>query len=68
MLPRKTLLRLPVVCERVGYRRSKIYDLVKAGDFPKPVKLGARASAWVEDEVNAWIESRIRASTGQQVD
>ncbi len=31
-------------------------------DFPEPIKIGARAVAWVEEEVDAWIEARIEAS------
>lgn len=59
---KKKLIRLPVVLDRVGYSRSRIYELIKAQKFPKPVKLGARASAWVEEEVDEWINSRIPAS------
>jgi prophage regulatory protein len=59
---KKKLIRLPVVLERVGYSRSRVYDLIKAKEFPKPVKLGKRASAWVEEEVDAWINSRAPSS------
>ena len=41
-------LRLPQVAERVGYSRPSIYRLVQAGQFPRPYKIGARASAWRE--------------------
>ena len=27
--------------------------------FPRPTKLGPRAVAWVESEVDAWIDARI---------
>jgi prophage regulatory protein len=59
---KKKLIRLPVVLARVGYRRSMIYVLIRAGKFPRPVKLGARASAWVEEEIDEWINSRVSAS------
>ncbi|MEE2749373.1 MAG: AlpA family phage regulatory protein [Pseudomonadota bacterium] len=36
--------------------------MIHEGTFPAPVKLGARASAWIESEINEWIESRIAAS------
>jgi prophage regulatory protein len=32
---------------------------MKAGTFPKPVKIGERAVAWPESEINAWLEQRI---------
>ena len=54
-----TLLRLREVCRRTGHSRSEIYRRVASGDFPQPVKLGERASAWVEHEVAAWIAGRI---------
>lgn len=55
------LLRLREVCRRTSKSRSEIYRRVAAGDFPQPVKLGKRASAWVEHEVSAWIAARIAA-------
>ena len=56
-----TLLRLDEVCRRTGKKRSSIYRDIAAGAFPAPVKLGERASAWPEHEVNAWIAERIAA-------
>lgn len=55
------LLRLPAVVSLIGYQRSTIYQLIKNGTFPRPVKLGARASAWKSQEIQAWIDSRQRA-------
>ena len=56
-----TLLRLREVGRRTGKSRSDIYRCIAAGEFPAPVKLGERASAWVEHEVSAWIAERIAA-------
>jgi len=56
-----SLLRRPKVEARTGYSRSTIYAMMEAGDFPRPVKLGPRAVAWVESEVDAWISARIQA-------
>ncbi|WP_083961015.1 helix-turn-helix transcriptional regulator [Thermomonas fusca] len=56
-----TLLRLREVCRRTGKSRSEVYRRIAAGDFPQPVKLGERASAWPEHEVSAWIAERIAA-------
>jgi prophage regulatory protein len=58
----ETLLRLPDVEARTGLRRSHIYHLSSRGQFPRPLKLGDRASAWIEREVSDWIDSRIRAA------
>jgi prophage regulatory protein len=59
---KKKLIRLPAVLARVGYSRSRIYALIKAEKFPRPVKLGLRASAWVEEDIDEWINSRAPAS------
>ncbi len=55
------LLRLREVRARTGLSRSTIYRLAAEGRFPAPVKLTEHASAWREDELAAWIESRPRA-------
>ncbi len=53
------LLRLPDVEARTGYKKSAIYKKMHEGTFPALVKIGPRASGWVEDEINAWIKTRI---------
>jgi len=63
-LPRPSrLLRLPEVLSRVGYKRSRFLDLVRLGVFPRPVKLGARAVAWPESQIDALVE-RLAAGQG----
>lgn len=52
------LLRLPAVIALTGLGRDSIYRLGHAGRFPRPRKLSERASAWREDEIQEWIESR----------
>jgi prophage regulatory protein len=51
------LLRLPEVIDRVGLRRSAIYQRMSEGRFPKCRSLGPKCSVWVEAEINAWISS-----------
>ena len=52
------MLRLPQVIELTGLGRDSIYRLGHTGKFPRPRKISARASAWREDEIQKWIESR----------
>lgn len=63
-MPEKTqnLKRLPDVLKRVGYSRSTIYQLIAEGKFPKPINLGERAVAWLECDIDAWIEARIESA------
>lgn len=56
------LLRLPEVMDRVGLRRSAIYQRMSEGRFPKCRTLGAKCSVWVEAEINDWIDSIVRSS------
>lgn len=58
----EAFLRLRDVEARTGLRRSHIYFLSSRGRFPRPLKLGDRASARVAGEVDEWIMARIRAS------
>ena len=55
-------LRLPQVLEATGLKRALIYYMVKDGEFPKPIKIGKRAVAWIESEVQEWIRDRIKES------
>ena len=58
---RQSLLRIRDVRQRTGLSNSVLYRLMQHGTFPAPVKLGPRASAWVENEVASWIQTRIAA-------
>lgn len=52
------LLRRPEVERRCGLSRSALYEWMRRGDFPRPVKLGTRLVAWREADIRDWIESR----------
>jgi len=53
------LLRIDDVRLLTGLRsRQSIYDLVKRGELPQPIKLGLRASAWRTRDVIDFVESR----------
>ena len=53
------LIKLKAVMDCTGLARSTVYKFIAEGRFPKPVKLGVRMVAWVESEINAWIEDKI---------
>jgi prophage regulatory protein len=56
------ILRLPAVEARVGLRRTQIYQWVRRGVFPAPIKLSSRSSGWLESEINDWLAARIAES------
>ena len=76
--PKRSFIRLNEVLSRTGYGRTSIYRKMEDGSFPKSVKLGgppkdpsifdSRAVAWIEDEVEQWIESRIEERNSGSTD
>lgn len=58
------LLRLPEVIKQTGLSRSSIYSFMAQGLFPKPIKLGMRAVAWRQSDVDAWVSSRAIGHMG----
>jgi prophage regulatory protein len=65
-MPSEKLLRLPGVVKQTGLRRAAIYARIAEGSFPPPVKIGTRAVAWPESEVQAWIAEQIVATRTQR--
>jgi prophage regulatory protein len=57
--------RLPRVEERVGLRRSRIYELMSEDKFPRPVEVG-RVRGWISSEIDEWIVERIRERDAKQ--
>lgn len=57
------ILRLPAVIERVGLKKTAIYEQIDAGHFPKPIPLtvDGRAVGWRESQISRWIEERSKA-------
>ena len=53
------LIRLNEVKNLTGLSRSSIYQFIAEDEFPKQVKLGARAVAWLECEIQSWIDNKI---------
>ena len=67
------ILRRRQVEARTGLSRSTIYARLtrnpeRPGDydptFPRPVKIGAKATGWIEAEIDAWLSAQIATSRG----
>jgi len=43
-------------------RRSAIYDGMKKGTFPKPIKLSKKAIGWTTESIEQWVAERVAAS------
>lgn len=61
------ILRRKQLEERIGIKRSSIYDKLDPKSkhydptFPRMVSLGARSVGWYEHEVEEWLASRKRS-------
>ena len=60
-----SLIRLPQVKHLVPLSRSSIYAAVKDKTFPSPVRIGVRAVAWRQSEVEDWLAARPYAGPSQ---
>ena len=57
----RRILRLPKVLEMTGLSRTSVWRQIKAGTFPKPVKLGPRAVGWRASDIDGWARNRPEA-------
>jgi len=49
-----------------GYTVDHIYELIKIGEFPRPIPLGPRAVGWVGSEIARWQRERIAARDARE--
>lgn len=57
----QNILRRDAVERLTGLSKTTLYDLMSKRDFPRPIKLGARAVGWLERDIAAWQASRVEA-------
>ncbi len=58
-------LRLKDVMTMTGLSRSSIYRYIAQEQFPVAVSLGGRSIAWVESEVQSWMQHMLDARDSQ---
>ena len=60
---KEKLLRIKQVQDRTSLSKSYIYQLCSQNQFPKSIQLvaGGSSVAWIESEIQEWIDSRIAA-------
>ena len=61
-LPRSGFVREAVVLRHIPFGRSTLWSKSKNGEFPRPIKLSKRITAWRAEEVWAWIEAHGKAA------
>ncbi len=53
--------------EKTGTSRAGVYAKMELCLFPRPIRTGSRTVAWIEDEVNAWIDARIAGANDDAI-
>ena len=51
------------IAQRIPYSQNQLRRLEAQGSFPKRVRIGANRVAWVRQEVDDWLKSRIAERT-----
>ncbi|MDY3124498.1 AlpA family transcriptional regulator [Pasteurella langaaensis DSM 22999] len=57
----KKLISGKETCAVVGFGRTKLNLLVKANQFPQPIRFSQNFIRWDLEEVNNWIEQQKAA-------
>ena len=60
--PCTRLIRLSEVMNKTGFGKAWLYRLISQNRFPQPVKIGIRAIAFIESEIDEWIQLTIENS------
>jgi len=60
----KQYLTYEQVAERVALARSTLTRMVRLGQFPRPVKIGAHHVRFIADEIAEWQVARESLRTG----
>lgn len=52
------VLKVRQVCSLTQLSRATIYRLAANSLFPKPIKIGVKASGWRLSEIQAWLDAK----------
>ena len=55
------ILTMKQVCELTTYTAQHIYRLIRAGKFPRPIRLGLNRIGFRQVEIEAWMDARPAA-------
>jgi prophage regulatory protein len=56
------LLSIRKVAERISFSKSWIYAEMKAGRFPKPLKLNFGKNLWSSEQIDAYIATLLKSA------
>ena len=52
------LMKMAAVIDHTGYGKSRIYELMNEGTFPRPLKMKKKV-LWRSDQIQTWIKDQI---------
>jgi prophage regulatory protein len=61
------LLPTPEILDRHLFGPSTLYQQIRDGVFTPPVRVGAKKSAWPEEESDAILRARIAGCTDEEL-
>jgi prophage regulatory protein len=60
-LPATGYVRQSQLITIIPFSGATLWRRVKSGDFPRPIKLSSRITAWDAEQVRAWLQSKANA-------
>lgn len=55
-------LGIKQVTEKVNLGKSTIYRMIKRGEFPKPFVLVGNRTAWLDTDIDKWLQECVAAT------
>jgi prophage regulatory protein len=56
-------IRIRQVLEMIGVSRTTLWRMVRAGTFPRPVRITERNRGYVRETVEAWMTARTNGTS-----
>ena len=65
-MPVEQFHKISDLTKSLGICRAQVYKLIKQGEFPRPLKIGA-SSVWRDSDIAAW-QSRLIEESQEGID
>ncbi|MEH8044890.1 helix-turn-helix transcriptional regulator [Gallibacterium anatis] len=57
---KQRFISLEEVIDRTSLKKTTIYTLMAKSEFPQSITISTNRRAWLESEIDEWIESKIK--------
>jgi len=64
---KQSFSRRQAVKNRLGKSTTALYQDMADGLFPRPIRIGLRAVAWLDHEIDAVIAARVAGKSQEQI-